>query len=162
MNIVDQVIGELCKTLLPIPEECYLGDPTSTVAVCTLSSIDLLCHLSNPEILNDVAIVGRLLSENKGIDGILKYLYGNQRINTIIVCGKEVWGHRAGHSLFQLHKHGANQNNRIINSISPDPFVTASDLEIKHFQDNITLINLIDETHPHLITEEIQRALSLH
>ena len=54
--------------------------------------------------MNDVSIVGRLLSENKGIDSIINFVNENQKINTIIVCGKEVWGHKAGHSLFELHK----------------------------------------------------------
>ena len=35
----------------------------------------------------------------------------NQKITTIIICGKEVWGHKAGHSLFELHKNGVDKNN---------------------------------------------------
>ena len=162
MNIIGEVIGELCKTVLPIPEEYYFGDQTSPIAVCTLSSIDLLRNLSNSKILSSTSVVGRLLSENKGIDGIIKHLYKNQQITTIIVCGKEVWGHKAGHSLFALHKNGINQNNRIINSSSPDPFITASIPEIKHFQNHVTLINQINETDPNAIAKEIQRILSRH
>ena len=160
MNILGQVIGELCKTVLPIPEEYYFGTRTSPIAICTLSSIDLLRDLSNSEILNSVSIIGRLLSENKGIDGIIKHLYMNQRITTIIVCGREVWGHKAGHSLFELHRNGINQDRRIINSSSPDPFLTASASEIKHFQNHITLINLIGETDTSIISKEIQRISS--
>ncbi len=159
MNIIGEAIGELCKTILPIPEEYYFGDHTSSIAVCTLSSISLLRDLSNSKILNSISVVGRLLSENKGIDGIIKHLYKNQQITTMIVCGKEVWGHKAGHSLLELHKNGINQNKRIINSSSPDPFITASASEIKHFHDHITLINLIDETNPNMIVREIQRIL---
>lgn len=160
MNIIGEVIGELCKNVLPIPEEYYFGDPASPIAVCTLSSIDLLRDLSNSKILSSISVVGRLLSENKGIDGILRHLYKNQRITTIIVCGKEVWGHKAGHSLFALHANGITQDNRIINSSSPDPFITASIPEIKHFQNHITLINQINETDPSTIAREIQRILS--
>jgi len=68
--------------------------------------------------------VGQLLSENKGIDSIIKHVNKNPQINTIIVCGKEVWGHKSGHSLFELHKNGIDQKNRIINSTSPDPYLT--------------------------------------
>ena len=42
MNALGEAIGELCKVILPIPEERFLGNPGSSVAVCTLSSIDLL------------------------------------------------------------------------------------------------------------------------
>ena len=92
--------------------------------------------------------------ENKGIDSIIKFVNRNHQIDTIIVCGKEVWGHKSGHSLFELHKNGTDQNDRIINSTSPDPYLTASKLEIKYFQDNVNLVNLINETKFELILEK--------
>ena len=156
MNALGEAIGELCKIILPIPEEYYGGNPDSSIAVCTLSSIDLLKKLSNSEILSHVSIAGRLLSENKGIDSIIKYVNKNQKINIIIVCGKEVWGHKAGHSLFQLHKNGVDKNNRIINSTSPDPYLTVSKSQIQYFQNNITLVNLIAETDFTTISDKIR------
>lgn len=156
MNILAEIVGEICKTVLPIPEEYAKGNPNSSIAICTLSSIDLLKRFSNHEILNDVSIVGRLLSENKGIDSIVKYINNNQKINTLIVCGKEVCGHKSGHSLFQLHKHGIDKNNRIINSSSPDPYLTVSEFKIKYFQNNVNLINLINETDYERILSKIK------
>ena len=156
MNALGEQIGKLCKIILPIPEESYQGDINSSIAVCTLSSIDLLKKLANSEILNHISIVGRLLSENKGIDSIIKHVYENQKITTIIVCGKEVWGHKAGHTLFQLHKHGVDKNNRIINSSSPDPYLTVSTSQIQYFQNNITLVNLINETDLKIILDKIR------
>jgi len=156
VNALGEAIGELCKIILPIPEEYYSGNPDSSIAVCTLSSIDLLKKLANSEILSHVSIAGRLLSENKGIDSIIKYVNKNQKINIIIVCGKEVWGHKAGHSLFQLHKNGVDKNNRIINSTSPDPYLTVSKSQIQYFQNNITLVNLITETDFATISDKIR------
>ncbi len=144
MNAIGEAIGELCKAILPINEEFFLGNTNSSVAICTLSSIDLLKKFANSEILNQISIAGRLLSENKGIDSIIKYLNKNPQVDTMIVCGKEVWGHKSGHSLFELHKNGTDQNDRIINSTSPDPYITVSKSEIKYFQDNIKLIDLIN------------------
>ena len=144
MNIVSEVIGELCKAIFPINEEYYVGNPDSKIAVCTLSSIELLKNFADSKNLKDILIAGRLLSENKGIDSIIEYINKNQKINTIIVCGKEVWGHKSGHSLFQLHKNGVDKNNRIINSSSPDPYLTVSKSNITYFQNNITLVNLIN------------------
>ena len=155
MNVIGEAIGELCKIILPIPEEFYLGRTDSKIAVCTLSSIDLLKNIVNSEIFNKISIAGRLLSENKGIDSIIKYVNKHPNINTIIVCGKEVWGHKSGHSLFQLHKNGIDQYNRIINSTSPDPVLTVSKLEIKYFQDNIKLVDLINVTDFKLISKNI-------
>lgn len=154
MNPIGEVIGELCKIILPINEEYYLGNPKSSVAICTLSSLDLLKNFANSEFLNQISIVGRLLSENKGIDSIIKFVNQNHQVNTIIVCGKEVWGHKSAHSLFELHKNGIDHNNRIINSKSPDPFLTVSKSEIKYFQDNVKLINLINEIEIKLILKK--------
>ncbi len=156
MNALGETIGELCKIILPIPEEYYSGNLDSSIAVCTLSSIDLLKKLANSEILSHISIAGRLLSENKGIDSIIKYVYKNQKITTIIVCGKKVWGHKAGHTLFQLHKNGIDKNNRIINSSSPDPYLIVSKSQIQYFQNNITLVNLINETDLETILNKIR------
>jgi len=155
VNVIGEAIGELCKVILPINEEFYLGNSDSKIAICTLSSIDLLKNIANSEILSKISIVGRLLSENKGIDSVIKYVNKNHQIDTIIVCGKEVWGHKSGHSLFQLHKNGTDQNNKIINSTSPDPFLTVSKSEIKYFQDNVKLVDLINETKFELIFNNI-------
>ena len=156
MNKLGDTIGKICEVLLPIPEEFYIGNDNSSICICTLSSIKLLKEIKNSEIINKVAIVGRLFTENKGIDSIIKYVNQNKKIKTIIVCGKEVWGHKSGHSLFELHKNGVNNNNRIINSTSPDPFLTVSESEIKYFQKEITLVNLIDKTNMKLIINQIQ------
>jgi tetrahydromethanopterin S-methyltransferase subunit A len=156
VNVVSEVIGELCKIILPINEEYFLGNCDSKIAVCTLSSIDLLKNFSNSEILKDISIAGRLLSENKGIDSIIEYVYRNQKTNTIIVCGKEVCGHKSGHSLFQLHKNGIDKNKKIVGSDSPDPFLTASKSKIEYFQNNVTLVNLINETNYEVILKKIR------
>ena len=156
MNKLGDTIGKICEVLLPIPEEFYIGNDNSSICICTLSSIKLLKEIKNSEIINKVAIVGRLFTENKGIDSIIKYVNQNKKIKTIIVCGKDVWGHKSGHSLFELHKNGIDNNNRIINSTSPDPFLTVSKFEIKYFQKQITLVNLINETNIELINNKIQ------
>jgi|TARA_B100001105_G_scaffold100764_1_gene80710 tetrahydromethanopterin S-methyltransferase subunit A len=156
LNKLGDTIGKICEVLLPIPEEFYIGNYNSSICICTLSSIKLLKEIKNSKIINNVAIVGRLFTENKGIDSIIKYINQNKKIKTIIVCGKDVWGHKSGHSLFELHKNGIDNNNRIINSTSPDPFLTVSESEIKYFQKQITLVNLINETNIELINNKIQ------
>ena len=68
---IENYIGQLCKYLIPIKHEYYLGRG-STIAICTLSSIKLLSEISNDtKFMDNIAIVGRLLSENKGIDKII-------------------------------------------------------------------------------------------
>jgi len=155
MNSLGNMVGELCKVILPIPEEFYQGNPDSTVAVCTLSSLNLLRKMANSSILQHVSIVGRLLSENKGIDAIIRHVDQNKKIKTIIVCGKEVWGHKAGHSLFKLYKNGIDNDGRIIGSTSPDPFLTVTKSQINYFRNKINLVNMINETNFNKIKQKI-------
>ena len=156
MNSLENLAGEICKIILPIPDEVYYGNKDSSVAVCTLSSMDLLKKLSQSEILQNVAIVGRLLSENKGIESLVNHVNENSNIKTIILCGKEVWGHKAGHSLIQLHKNGVDENGRIINSTSPDPIVSVSEQQIKKFQSQVKIIDMIGEKNQEKIIQSIK------
>jgi tetrahydromethanopterin S-methyltransferase subunit A len=104
MNL-GEIAGEICKKIFPIPEERFFGR-SSGVAICTLSSIDLLKEISNSDIMEKITIVARLFSENKGIDELVRFVNKNPSLHTIIVCGKEVSGHRTGHALFCLHRFG--------------------------------------------------------
>ncbi|MBI1663795.1 MAG: tetrahydromethanopterin S-methyltransferase subunit A [Nitrosopumilus sp.] len=156
MNNLGNIIGEICKVILPIKQEFYIGNSNSQIAICTLASISLLDELKDSELFSKVAIIGRLFSENKGIDNMIQYVFKNKNIKKIILCGKEVWGHKSGHSLLQLHKNGIDENFRIINSISPDPYLTVSKDAIEYFQKNITIIDLINETNLEVISKKIK------
>lgn len=158
MNSLENLAGEICKILLPIPEKVYYGNKNSSIAICTLSSMDLLRKLSKPKFLQNIAIVGRLLSENKGIESLIHYVDDNPNIKTIILCGKEVWGHKAGHSLLELHNNGIDNNSRIINSSSPDPFIKISKSKVQKFQTQVRIIDMISETNLEKITQLIKTA----
>ena len=147
INIVENIAGKICKIILPINEEVFLGNSESSIAICTLSSIKLLKDISNSSLMPQIALVGRLLSENKGIDSLVKHVLSKRNIKTILICGKDTIGHRSGHSLLNLHKNGIDLNGRIIDSSSPDPILTITKPEIQIFQKQITLINKIGETN---------------
>ncbi|RNJ74623.1 MAG: tetrahydromethanopterin S-methyltransferase subunit A [Nitrosopumilus sp. D6] len=146
MNALGEVLGEICATVLPIPEKLYHGSQDSSVAVCTLSSMDLLEEIAASKIMNNVCVAGRLLSENKGIDSIIEYVNAGN-IDTIIVCGREVRGHRTGHSLFELYKNGTDADGRITGSASPDPYLVSSIHKIDYFRKNVTLIDMMGKTN---------------
>jgi len=146
MNLIGNIFGEVCKTIFPIPEEIYFGNSKSSISICTLSSIHLLKDISNSELMNNIALVGRLLSENKGIDSIIHYVNSNPTVKTIILCGKEVLGHKPGYSLLALCKNGIDSTGRIINSSSPDPVLNVSLNEVKKFRSKVRIINKIGVT----------------
>lgn len=146
MNSLAELAGQLCKILLPINEEMFYGSQSSNVAICTLSSMNLLKEISDSDLMGKITLVGRLLSENKGIDALIRYVNKHPTVDTIIICGMEVLGHRAGHALFCVHSYGTDEQNRIINSVSPDPVLSVSKTEIQQFQRQVTLINKIGQT----------------
>ncbi len=143
MNILGNIFGQVCKTLFPIPEEVYFGNLKSSIAICVLSSILLLKEIANSELMNNISLVGRLFSENKGIDSIIRHVNSNSNVKIIIICGKEGQGHKPGSSLIALYKNGVDGDGRIINSYSPDPFLTVSKTEVKKFQSRVRIINKI-------------------
>src|SRR5581483_4005405 len=101
----DDAAGKICEALIPVKHESFEGRGKE-VAICTLGSIDLLEEISKSEIMGKVAIAGRLLSENKGIDAIIDYAFAHPGLKRIVVCGREVKGHMAGHALLALHRNG--------------------------------------------------------
>ena len=155
MNSLLDLAGEICKLVLPIREEVFLGNGRSSVAVCTLASMGLLREISCSDIMKRVAIAGRLLSENKGIDELVRSIIKNRNIQTLIVCGKEVSGHKTGHALISLHRYGIDDDGRIKNSCSPSPFLTISEEDVERFQKQIMLVDRIGETRLDRIACEI-------
>jgi tetrahydromethanopterin S-methyltransferase subunit A len=147
MNLIEDIAGELCRILLPIEEEVFFGDLSSNIAICTLSSINLLKDITHSDIIKEIAIAGRLLSENKGIDSLVRSVISNEKINIIILCGKDTIGHKPGDSLLCLYKNGIDENHKIIGSSSPHPLLTVTKKEVSKFQRQVKIINKIGETN---------------
>jgi tetrahydromethanopterin S-methyltransferase subunit A len=134
--------GKLCKALLPIKQEYYLGSGKAA-ALCTLSSFDLLEMLSRSSVMDKVMIAGRLLSENKGIDVMIDFSINHPELNRIILCGKEVKGHRAGQALLALARNGVDTSNRIIGAAGPNPIITRSMQDVEIFRHQVQVIDSI-------------------
>src|ERR687885_2552456 len=102
---LESIAGILCEVLIPIKYKYHIGNERRNVAICTLSSIDLLETISKDNnTMSRILIVGRLLSENKGIETLIKFTLMHPNLTHIIVCGKEVKGHKAGQALLSLHR----------------------------------------------------------
>ena len=156
MNLLGNIFFFFCKTIFPINEEIFFGNPKSQISICVLSSISLLKEIANSRLMENISLAGRLFSENKGIDSIIRYVNSNPNLDTIIICGKEVWGHKSGSSLMALHKNGIDYNGRIIGSTSPDPYLTVTQDEVKKFQKQIRIINKIGITNYEKISELVK------
>ena len=142
MKRLDNAAGRLCKALLPIKHEYYLG-AGKAVAICTLSSIDLLQTISKSDLINRILIAGRLLSENKGIDEIIAFTVKHPNLKRMIVCGKEVRGHRAGQALLALASNGMDSSGRIIGAVGPNPIVTLPQQDVDIFRHQVEINDMI-------------------
>lgn len=156
---IENYLGVLCKYLIPIKHEYYLGRG-STIAICTLSSIKLLSEISNDtNFMDNIAIVGRLLSENKGIDKIIQYCITNTNLVHLVVCGKDVNGHMAGDSLIALFNYGITGQGKIITAKSPHPYLISSYEDVQIFRNRSTVHNLIGETNFNRVKSYIERII---
>ena len=139
----DNAIGKVCENIVPINQEYYFGKG-SVIAICTFSSMDLLREISKASrIMNKILIAGRLLSENRGIDEMIKFRLKNPSLHHIIVCGIDVKGHRSGQALLSLHKNGVNGNGRITGAVAPYPVLTCSLNEVESFRRQTIVYDLI-------------------
>lgn len=142
MKRLEDGAGKLCKTLLPIKHEYYLG-AGKAAAICTLSSIDLLETISRSSLMNKVLIAGRLLSENNGIDVMIDFTVKHPELKRILVCGREVKGHRAGQALLALASKGMDSSGRIIGAAGPNPIVTLCAQDVDIFRRQVEIIDMI-------------------
>lgn len=134
--------GMLCERLLPIKQDYYRGRGKG-IAVCTLSSTDLLREISRSDLMNEIAICGRLLTENKGIDIIINFTSNNPGITCIVACGKEVRGHKAGQALLSLARNGVDLSGRIIGAVGPDPILKSSPHAVDTFRKQVRILDMI-------------------
>ena len=96
----------------------YVGNEASPVAVCTLSSFDLMEQLAQAPIAQRLAIIGPLETENVGLERMLMTLLERPRVRWLIVCGDEHRGRRPAQALQCLMEHGIAEDGTILGARS--------------------------------------------
>jgi len=91
-----------------------------------------------------ILVAGRLFSENKGLDKLIKFTLKHRSLRHIVACGREVKGHKAGQALLCVHINGVRSNDgRIIGAIGPNPFLSCSQADIELFRRQVMIHDLI-------------------
>jgi tetrahydromethanopterin S-methyltransferase subunit A len=140
---IDNIFGICCYHLLPIKQEYYIGKGKK-IAICTLSSLYLLEEIKNDnEIMENILIVGRLLSENKGVDEIIKFTKKYTLLKHILVCGDDVKGHLPGQTLISVKENGIDINKRVMKTSGAYPFLNCSNQDIESFRHQVNIISRI-------------------
>jgi tetrahydromethanopterin S-methyltransferase subunit A len=142
----------------PHPGDYVLGDPSGTVAVCTLSNRDLPLQLiAEP----GVAIAGRCDTENIGVEKVVLNLLANPRIRWLVICGHEAKGHRAGDAFLRLKERGVDTNMRVLESASWRPILkNLTLLDVARFREQIEEVSLIGVIDPDRILAAIRDCAS--
>ena len=144
MNIkfqLEQAAGVVCKVMYPIPISSFSGKGTE-IAVCTLSSMALLKKISNNDIMDKLLITGRLFSENKGIDQLIRFCTTSHTMKYLILCGKDTNGHYPGDALINLMKFGLDDHHKIIGTKAPYPFISCPPNLVNKFRQQIKLVDI--------------------
>lgn len=130
-----------------------IGDPKSCVAVCTMASLDLIEKIPN----GSIALIGKCVTENLGIEKIVKNMISNPNIRFIILCGKVSEGHFVGQAIKSLIANGVDSEKRIVGARGGMPVLkNLSDEEIEMFRKQMEAIDLIGETNTETIMKSVE------
>lgn len=142
----------------PYPGDYVVGNPSGSVAVCTLSSRDLA-----PSVVErgapHVAIAGRCDTENIGVEKVVLNLIAHPGIRWLILCGIEAEGHRTGDAFLRLKEQGVDANMRVLESASWRPVLKNLTLQdVARFRDQVEVINLVGTTDIDTIIRAVEDA----
>ncbi|MHB0886588.1 MAG: hypothetical protein ACYC41_11990, partial [Bacillota bacterium] len=131
------------------------------MAICTLADTDLPGELKSAGLLEKVAIVGPLSTENLGVERVIRNLVTNPNISVLILCGRDSRGHRAGQALLSLKGNGTDVNRRIIGADGPRPILkNATDEELTAFRQRITVVDEIGTGDVSRLVEVVEACLT--
>ncbi len=134
-----------------------IGNRNSPIAVCTNASIDEI------EIdLNKVAIIGKCVTENIGIEKIIQNVVSNPNIRYLVLCGRESKGHFVAQAIESLKQNGIDDSRRIVGAKGNMPYLRNLENEvIDRFREQIIPVNIIGETDPRKIEQVIDEILKI-
>ena len=139
----------------PVEGRYNIGNKDSTVAVCTNRSIDEI--KIDPQ---KVAIWGKCVTENIGIEKIIQNIVSNPNIRYLVLCGKVSKGHFISQAIEVLVKNGIDNDKRIIGAKGNMPYLKSIDEKlIERFRKQITPVNIVGETDDKKITKIIDKLL---
>lgn len=148
------------KTWPFIPGKYFVHDPAAPVAVTTLGSVELAKQISdlNPQ---GLCIVGKVETENIGIEKIIKNILSNHAIRFLICAGIEPPKHLTGQTMVSLFENGIEETGRIIESPGMRPILpNTTPAEVNEFRSRIKPTVMIGETDPKVIADKIAELAS--
>ena len=140
----------------PVTSGDYIiGNPEGSIAVCTLTSVEIM----KPLVANNrVAIAGRLVTVNLGIEKIIRNVVSNPNIRYLLVCGKDSPVFHTAQGVRCLIDKGVDEQKRIVDAMGHYPVLRNVDLEqIELFRRQCELLDYTDESDVKEISAAIER-----
>jgi tetrahydromethanopterin S-methyltransferase subunit A len=145
------------------PGDYRVGDPSGSVAVCTLSSRDLIAPLAA---LPGVAIAGRLVTVNLGIERMVTNIAGNPAIRALVLCGADSPVFDTAQGVRSLLENGVAADRRIIAARGHLPVLRGLPVErIERFRRQVVLVDASGVTDvaaiARTVADAVERAAAL-
>jgi tetrahydromethanopterin S-methyltransferase subunit A len=126
-----------------VPGTYFVINPAAPVAVTTLGSVALAEAVSqNPP--PGLCIVGKVETENIGIEKIIKNILSNPAIRYLVCAGNEPPKHLTGATMLALFENGIDERNRIPGAPGMRPILpNTSAAEVRSFREQVEPIDMI-------------------
>jgi len=136
----------------PVLEGRYkVGNKESPIAICTMATVDMEFPMDK------IAIAGKCVTENMGIEKIVKNTVSNPNIRYMIICGKVPMGHFVDNAIVSLIDNGVDPEGRIIGAKGGIPVVkNLTAKEIERFRKQVIPINMAGETEAWKVMEKVE------
>jgi tetrahydromethanopterin S-methyltransferase subunit A len=136
----------------PVLEGRYkVGNKQSPIAICTMATVDMEFPMDK------IAIAGKCVTENMGIEKIVKNTISNPHIRYMIICGKVPMGHFVDNAIASLIDNGVDPEGRIIGARGGIPVVkNLKPEEIEQFRKQITPVLMPEVTDVSKVMEKVE------
>jgi tetrahydromethanopterin S-methyltransferase subunit A len=138
-----------------LPGKYFVLDPEAPVAVTTLGSVALSLQVAEAA-PKGLCIVGKLETENIGIEKIVKNILSNPAIRFLICAGNEPPKHLSGATLLALFKNGIDAAKRVPGSPGMRPILpNTTSNEVEVFRRQVDPVDMIGCTDINLISAKV-------
>lgn len=126
-----------------VPGKYFVSDPAAPVAVTTLGSVDLAREVGESPPAG-LCIVGKVETENIGIEKIIKNILSNPAIRFLVCAGAEPPMHLTGATMIALFANGIDENRKIVGSPGMRPMLpNTTPEEVAAFRERIMPVDMI-------------------
>lgn len=130
----------------------YVGNKNSPVVVCTNATVEGI-KLD----MERVAICGKCVTENIGVEKIIRNIISNPNIRFLILCGRVSKGHFVEQAFVSLKNNGIDKDKRIIGARGNTPFLKGiEEDEVERFRQQVEIMDITPEEDSQRIMRAVE------